>query len=44
MKDKYPNWYKNSFYKEKSIKFKIVCHLVYNNHLRMVRLLNNFRK
>lgn len=44
IKKEFPEWYKNPFYKKKSIKFKVICHLVYNNHLRTVKLLNKFRK
>ena len=44
IKKEFPEWYKNPFYKKKSIKFKVICHLVYNNHLKAVKLLNKFRK
>lgn len=44
IKKDFPQWDKNPFYKKKSIKFKIICHLVYNNHLKTVKILNKFRK
>ena len=39
MKEKYPNYYRNIYYKSKSIKFKIVCFLCYCGLYNIVKCL-----
>lgn len=39
MKEKYPNYYRNIYYKNKSIKFKIVCFLCYYGLYNIVKYL-----
>lgn len=39
IKNKYPDWNKNKYYKSKSMKFKIICNLIYNKHFMIVKLL-----
>lgn len=39
IKTKYPNWKNNKYYKQKSKKFKIICHLVYNKQLTLLKLI-----
>ena len=36
---KYPNWKKNKYYKMKSYKFKLVCHLAYKKQYKILKLL-----
>ena len=38
MKEKFPNWDKNKYYKERNIRYKIVCHLFYRNKLKLAKL------
>lgn len=37
MHDKYPNYKKNIYYKNKSIKFKIICFLSYNGWYKVIK-------
>ena len=39
MKDKFPKWNKNKYYKMKGIKFKIVCNLIYRNKIKLLKML-----
>lgn len=39
MKENYPNWYKNKYYKKESIKKKIMCHLLYKQQYKLISLL-----
>ena len=39
IKNKYPNWKENIYYKQKSKKFKLICNLVYNNNLLILKLI-----
>lgn len=37
IKEQFPNWKKNKYYKKESIKYKIVCNLFYLNKLNLVK-------
>lgn len=37
MKNNYPNWRKNKYYKKESLKYKIVCLLIYYNKISILR-------
>ncbi len=39
IKDKFPNWRKNKYYKEESIKYKVMCNLFYYNQLFIINVL-----
>ena len=39
MREKFPKWNKNRYYNRQSIKYKIVCTLIYNNKLSILKLL-----
>ncbi len=39
IKDKFPNWRKNKYYKKESIKYKIMCNLFYFNWLFIIKVL-----
>lgn len=39
MKELFPNWKKNKYYKKHNIKYKIICNLFYYNKLTLARLL-----
>ena len=39
MKEKFPNWQKNKYYQKENIKYKIICSLLYNNQVKIVKLL-----
>ena len=41
---KYPNWRKNTYYKKKSKKFKLICNLTYLNQRKWIVLLNKIKK
>ena len=43
MKNNYPKWYKNKYFKELSFKQKLYCYLFYNNCLTTVKLLYNVK-
>ena len=43
MKEKYPNWRKNKYYKEKSKLFKITCNLFYNKNYLLINVYNFIR-
>lgn len=44
IKNEFPNWKNNCFYKKKSFKFKIVCNLVFKKNYILVKMLKKFRK
>ena len=44
IKKKFPDWKKNKYYKEKSLKFKFVCRCCYGKHLRVLKILSNLKK
>lgn len=37
MKKKYPNWRKNKYYKKQTLKYKIVCNLLYKKKINLLR-------
>lgn len=37
--EKFPKWYKNKYYKQENIKFKIICYLFYHKKINLIRLL-----
>ena len=37
MKNNFPNWQKNKYYKKCSFKFKIICNLIYNKKFTLVK-------
>ena len=37
MKEKFPNWRKNKYYKKQPLKYKIVCNLIYLKKLNLLR-------
>ena len=39
IKEKYPNWYKNKYYKRKNIKYKIVCKSFYKKNYKLLKLI-----
>lgn len=39
LKKKFPNWRKNTYYKQTSIKYKIVCNLFYYNHITLLKMI-----
>ena len=39
MKEKFPKWRKNKYYKKENIKYKIICELLYLNKIKLVKLL-----
>ena len=39
MKEKFPHWQKNKYYKLENIKYKIICTLFYLNKIRIAKLL-----
>ena len=39
MKEKYPQWRKNKYYKKTSIKYKIICNLFYYKKIKIVKIL-----
>lgn len=39
MKNSYPNWKKNKYYKKESIKYRIVCNLFYKKRYKILSLL-----
>ena len=39
LKEKFPNWQKNKYYKKENIKYKIICSLLYYNQIKLVKLL-----
>lgn len=44
VKKKYPNWNNNKYYKEKSLKFRIVCKCTYGKHFIILNILNKLKK
>lgn len=41
IKNKFPNWENNIYYKNKGIKYKIICNLLFHKHIKIVKLLLN---
>jgi Glycosyltransferases involved in cell wall biogenesis len=39
MKEQFPNWEKNKYYKRQSTKYRIICRLIMLNQIRMIKLL-----
>ena len=39
IKENYPNWKKNKYYKKENIKKRIMCHLFYNKQYKLIKLL-----
>ena len=39
IKEKFPNWKKNIYYKKSSIKLKIICNLAYNKQTKLLSLI-----
>ena len=39
MKEKFPNWKKNKYYKKHNIKYKIVCNLFFYNQIKILKLI-----
>lgn len=44
IKNKYPNFKRNRYYKMKSIKFKVICWLTYHRFTKTLKLLNSLKK
>ena len=44
IKKNYPEFKKNKYFKEKSLKFKIVCLLTYHGHIHVLKMLNSLKK
>lgn len=41
MKEKFPNWRKNTYFRKSDIKYKIICNLLFCNKVKLVKLLLN---
>lgn len=39
IQSKFPKWYKNKYFKKDSIKYKLICHLFYQEKINLIRLL-----
>lgn len=39
MKDKFPKWRNNKYYKKESIKYKIMCNLFYHNKIKIINFI-----
>ena len=39
MKEKFPNWQKNKYYRKENIKYKIICTLFYHQKIKLAKLL-----
>ncbi len=39
MKEKFPDWQKNRYYRQENIKYKIICTLLYQGHINFVKFL-----
>ena len=39
MKEKFPNWRKNKYFKQENIKYKVMCNLFYYNQVNLINLL-----
>ncbi|MDD7132042.1 MAG: glycosyltransferase [Firmicutes bacterium] len=37
MKEKFPSWNKNKYYKEQPFKYKVVCNLIYHNKISILK-------
>lgn len=44
MKNMFPNWRKNKYYKKSSIKLKIICNLAFYNQIKLLRLIKNIKQ
>ena len=42
MKDNYPNYKRNVYYKKSSIKLKIICNLAYHKKIRLLKILKKY--
>ena len=38
IKEKFPNWRSNKYYKKRNIRYKIVCNLFYRNRIKLAKL------
>ena len=43
MKQEFPKWNKNKYYKEENIKYKIMCTLFYHNNIRILKLIRKVK-
>ena len=43
IKNKFPNWRKNKYYKNSSIKLKVICNLAYNKQYFLLKLLTKLK-
>lgn len=43
IKNKYPNFKNNKYFKNKSIKFKMICLLSYKKHFKVIKMINTLR-
>ena len=39
IKVRFPKWYKNKYYQKQNIKYKIVCHLIYKENIKLLKLI-----
>lgn len=39
MKEKFPNWQQNKYYKKRNMKFKIVCYNIYHEHYKILDII-----
>ena len=39
MKDKFPRWRRNKYFKKESIKYKVMCNLIYYNQIGLIKIL-----
>jgi len=39
MKERFPNWNKNEYYKNMSLKYKIVCNLIYKEKIKLLKII-----
>lgn len=44
MKEKFPKWYKNKYFKEQNIKFKVLCYLFYHNQAKIINKVKEIKK
>lgn len=43
IKQKYPNWNKNKYYKKQSKIYKLTCRIFYSNNMLLINLYNAIR-
>ena len=41
MKEKFPKWQKNKYYKQSSIKYKVMCNLFYYHKIQIIKVLRS---